>query len=245
MLALCVHSCQNTRKHQALNLATVVNSRMRGWSEFMKRSIIIAIAIAAGALVFGFVLFSAHVMRPKADDLRTADAIVVLTGPGNRIQSGADLLKSGRGKRMLITGVNRKISRGSIQRLSRLDDEAFNCCVDLGYEALNTIGNADETRNWVHSNGYKSLLVVTSTYHMPRSLMELSSALPDTVLIPHGVMPSKFPDDSWWLNRATTRTLLSEYLKFIPASIRTIGHRFLRWSGNILGHDDESTDANV
>lgn len=211
----------------------------------MKRGIITTMAIGAGALVFGFVLFSAHVMRPKADDMRTADAIVVLTGPGNRIQSGAALLESGRGKRMLITGVNRKISRGAIQRISRLNEEKFNCCVDLGYEALNTIGNADETRDWVRSNGYKSLLVVTSTYHMPRSLMELSSALPDTELIPHGVMPSKFPDDGWWLNRTTTRVLLSEYLKFIPTSIRTFAHRVLGWSGEPPDQDDEPNETNV
>ena len=65
-----------------------------------------------------------------------------------------------------------------MRRLLGLDKQLFNCCVDLGYEALDTVGNADETRTWARSNGYTRLIVVTSRYHMPRSLAELALAMP-------------------------------------------------------------------
>jgi uncharacterized SAM-binding protein YcdF (DUF218 family) len=196
----------------------------------MKRvwnSILILAAVATAALAFGFVLFAAHVTRESADPAQVADGIVVLTGPDNRIAAGAALLSQGRAKRMLISGVNRKTPPADVARVSGLDQKTFECCVDLGYEALDTVGNADETRNWARANGFDKLLIVTSSYHMPRSMVELSLTLPDAELIPYAVTPRRFPDAGWWLNLGTTRTLLSEYLKFIPAAARVTTHRVL------------------
>lgn len=188
---------------------------------------ILVIASAAAALVvaFGFLAFATHVMHDNNDDRVSADGIVVLTGPGNRIAAGARLLSAGRAKRMLITGVNRRTPAADVARISGLDAETFKCCVDLGYEALNTIGNADETHNWAKANNFRRLIIVTSSYHMPRSLAEMSLTLPNAELIPHGVTPSQFPDTAWWLNGETMRTLLSEYAKFLPAAARVAAHR--------------------
>lgn len=189
------------------------------------KSLVVASAIAALGLAFGFVAFATHVMRDTPDKNAMADGIVVLTGPGNRISAGAALLSAGRAKRMLITGVNRRTPAADVARISGLDRQTFTCCVDLGYEALNTIGNADETRNWAKAHNFKRLLIVTSSYHMPRSLAEMSLTLPEAILIPHSVMPSAFPDAGWWLNWETVRTLVSEYLKFLPAAARVAIHR--------------------
>ena len=101
-----------------------------------------------------------------------------------------------------------------------MDHKDFICCVDLGYEALDTVGNADETRNWANTNGYRKLIVVTSSYHMPRSLAELALVMPDVEFVAHTVTPRSFPDSGWWLSVATTRVLLSEYLKYLPAMAR-------------------------
>lgn len=195
-----------------------------------KRAFVTLLAVGAAALMFGFVMFATSVMRGPKPTNETADGIVVLTGGDNRIVEGARLLAAGRAKRMLISGVNRKSRREDVERSSGLSHKQFTCCVDLGYEALDTVGNADETRQWANSNGYKTLIVVTSSYHMPRGLAELALAMPDRKLIPHVVTPRSFPESGWWLHVATTRLLLREYLKYIPAAARLAAQRVLGWN---------------
>lgn len=195
----------------------------------LARSLIIVAALSAAALVFGFMLFATTVMRDPLGTTETADGIVVLTGGDNRIVEGAKLLSEGRGKRLLISGVNRKTRREEIERISGLDHKNFTCCVDLGYDALDTVGNADESRTWARSNGYSKLIVVTSSYHMPRGLAEMALAMPDVSFIPHTVTPPSFPDSGWWLHVKTTRVLLGEYLKYLPAAARLSTQRLMGW----------------
>lgn len=198
------------------------------------RALVLMLAFGAAALAFGFVLFAVFVTRDDATGWDKADGIVVLTGGDNRIETGAKLMSEGRAKRMLISGVNRKVSREEMQRLLGIDKKLFNCCVDLGYEALDTVGNADETRTWAKSNGYTRLIIVTSRYHMPRSLAELALVMPGVTLLPYAVTPRRFPETAWWLHPTTTRVLLSEYLKFLPAVARLTAQRIIDW------HDGQS-----
>lgn len=185
-----------------------------------RRAIVGFLGLSLFVVGFGFVLFANAVMRePEARDLR-ADGIVVLTGGQTRIEEAARLLKDGRGERLLISGVNTKIGRSSLIKISGLDEQTFNCCVDLGYAALNTVGNADETRRWAEAFGYDKLIVVTASYHMPRSLAELARAMPNIELMPHPVAPDDLRHKVWWLDATTTRLLAQEYVKFLPAAIR-------------------------
>jgi uncharacterized SAM-binding protein YcdF (DUF218 family) len=200
---------------------------MRAFSQ----SVVLLLALAFGALVFGFVLFAVSVTRDDIGGGDTADGIVVLTGGDLRVEAGAKLLTEGRAKRLLISGVNRKVTREEMQRLLGLDAKTFNCCVDLGYEARDTVGNADETRTWAKTNGYKRLIVVTSRYHMPRGLAELALVMPNVTLIPYPVTPRRYPETAWWLHTTTTRVLLSEYLKYLPAVARLAAQRAMNWHG--------------
>ncbi len=152
----------------------------------------------------------------------------MLTGEGRRIAEGARLLDEGRAQRMLISGVFRRTGKKALLEISGLPEDKFDCCVDVGYNALDTAGNANETRAWVASHGYDSLIVVTASYHMPRSLAELSLALPATQLIPHPVVPNNFPPTRWWLHASVTRTLISEYFKFLPTAAHLTVARLLR-----------------
>lgn len=195
----------------------------------LSKAIVVLAALVSAALAFGFVLFATTVMRDPVGDWSKADGIVVLTGGDNRIVAGAKLLSEGRANRLLISGVNRKTKREDIERISGLSHKLAVCCVDLGYEALDTVGNADETRTWANTNGYKRILVVTSSYHMPRGLAELALAMPGVELLPHAVMSRNFPYGGWWLHVETTRILLSEYLKFLPAAARLQTQRMLGW----------------
>lgn len=200
----------------------------------LTRAVVFICALAAVVLAFGFVLFATIVMRDPVAETEPADGIVVLTGGEARIQAGAKLLRDGRGKRLLISGVNRHTTRDDVLRISGLDSKMFVCCVDLGYEALDTVGNADESRTWAHSHGYTTLILVTSSYHMPRSLAELALAMPEVRVIPHTVTPRSFPETGWWLHVKTTRLLLSEYLKFLPAAARLATQRVMGWRDGLI-----------
>ena len=194
----------------------------------LRRAIVLGAGATLSLLALGFVLFASVVTRLPAENNPHADGIVVLTGEGRRIAEGARLLDEGRAQRMLISGVFRRTGKKALLEISGLPEDKFDCCVDVGYAALDTAGNANETRAWAASRGYESLIVVTASYHMPRSLAELSLAMPDTQLIPHPVVPSNFPPTRWWLHASVTRTLISEYFKFLPTVAHLTVARLLR-----------------
>jgi uncharacterized SAM-binding protein YcdF (DUF218 family) len=193
--------------------------RVKGWLRLA-----LAGLVTAGLLgVVGFLLFSLLIVNGRSRDVVAADAIVVLTGGEARIPEAIRLLREGKGKRLLISGVNPVTTRGELAELAPNSKKLFRCCIDVGHEARDTPGNADETREWVNERGFRSLIVVTASYHMPRSLAELRRALPDTRLIPYAVNPSNVHVDRWWAHRGTLRLMASEYLKFVPAFARCVG----------------------
>lgn len=191
------------------------------------RVMVLAMGAAISLLALGFILFATVVTRPPVPGDPHADGIVVLTGEGRRIAEGARLLNEGRAERMLISGVYKHTGKRALMKITGLPEQKFDCCVDLGYAALDTAGNANEARDWAATRRYATLIVVTASYHMPRSLAELSLALPTTRLIPHPIVPDGFPEKRWWLNRSVTRVLLSEYLKFLPAAAHLTAARLL------------------
>ena len=149
-----------------------------------------------------------------------ADGIVVLTGGTSRVSDALELLASGRGKRLLITGVNPGTTTGDIAREVVNYTALLSCCVDLDYSALNTYGNAVQARRWALAHGFHSLIVVTSAYHMPRALAELAHQLPDAALIPFPVVSDRLRIEPWWSSGDTARLVLSEYLKYLAAKVR-------------------------
>lgn len=205
-----------------------------------------SVAIAA-LLMLGFVVFANVVTSPVVAANPSGDAIVVLTGESARIAEGARLLDEGRAGRMLISGVFPRTGKKALLEISGLPEDKFDCCVDIDYAALDTVGNAQQTRNWAAAHGYNSVIVVTASYHMPRSLAELSLALPDVELIPHPVMPGSFPTSRWWLNTAVTRTLIAEYLKFLPRAARFTVARLARSvsSSSVAKETVESSSAGI
>jgi uncharacterized SAM-binding protein YcdF (DUF218 family) len=171
-------------------------------------------------LIVGFAFFTWLLPSEEVAFDRSADGIVVLTGGSSRVTDGLELLSSGRGKRLLITGVNPGTTTGDIAREVVNYDRLLTCCVDLDYSALNTLGNAVQARRWALEHRFQSLIVVTSAYHMPRALAELSHQLPDAALIPFPVVSDHLRVEPWWSNGATTRLVLSEYLKYLAAKVR-------------------------
>jgi uncharacterized SAM-binding protein YcdF (DUF218 family) len=183
------------------------------------RAVLTGLALAVALVAADFLWFVHQMPVSEAAPAGNADGIVALTGGPFRINDALDLLASGHGKRLLISGVNPTTRRGEIARLMPEHERWFTCCVDIDHSAT-TIGNAIETRQWVKSRGFQSLIVVTANFHIPRALMELGHELPDVTLVPYGVVSEKMRIEAWWENPETARLLFLEYLKYIVARIR-------------------------
>jgi len=172
--------------------------------------------LAVVLTAIGFFIFTDGIQRSQPEP-RTADGIAVLTGGVARIDEAMKLLAQQKAKRLLITGVNRTTSTEALKQLASEGDQLFSCCVDIDKEARNTIDNATETSQWVALHHYNSIIVVTSNYHMPRALAELGRVMPGVTLIPYSVIVNNVRLDRWWTYPGTTRLLISEYLKYLPA----------------------------
>lgn len=177
---------------------------------------VVAVAVLAG----GFWVFVGAIERSESMVREPVDGIVALTGGADRINEAVDLLMRGRGARLLITGVNQKTTREELSRAHPDARSTFACCVDLDYRALNTIGNAEQTRLWARQHGFRSLLVVTSSYHMPRTLAEIGHVLPEVTIFAHSVVPESMNIDGWWHEPQLARLLAFEYVKFVAAMAR-------------------------
>ncbi|WP_208948252.1 YdcF family protein [Segnochrobactrum spirostomi] len=185
-----------------------------------------AVLAAVSAVGFDFASFVRTVTSAPPPATTRADAIVVLTGGAARIPYALDLLKDGRAERMLISGVDPRVSENAV--LSRLAPVArflAGCCIDFGREASNTVGNAAEARKWAEEKGFHSLFVVTSAYHIPRSLAEFGDALPGRTLIPYPVARPGLDLDRWYERPETIRLVISEYLKFTLVRARLLAER--------------------
>ena len=184
-----------------------------------------AVTLLATAALFagGFGWFANHVSHlatPK--DPESADAIIVLTGGQARIDAALNLLKSGKGRRLLISGVNPRASRDTLRALTGVDKRLFSCCVDIDHAALDTIGNAEESAKWVASHAYQSVILVTNNYHMPRSLLEMGRLLREAELKPYPVVNTKLDDGAWMTKPDALRVLFTEYTKYLASLARGV-----------------------
>lgn len=185
----------------------------------------LALVLAVVLLAGGFLLFTQAIERDEVPPAEAAEGVVALTGGKNRIGEAFELLTKAQAKRLLITGVHPSTKAQELQRLVPRGEEFFPCCVDLGRAAIDTHGNAVETAEWVAKNGFGSLIVVTSTYHMPRALIEFARAMPAVKLVPFGVVSPNIQVENWWSHGATRKLLLIEYVKYLNA----LTYGFLGW----------------
>lgn len=173
--------------------------------------VLAALLLAYG---IGFSFYLSHLPAPYEGAVN-ADAIVALTGQGGRLAPAVSLLEHGNGQRLLITGVNRLTSKRDLKAVLHGGD-AFDCCADLGFAALDTRGNAQETARWVRGHHYQSLIVVTADYHMPRSLVEFAAQMPGVRLVPYPVAVDTPKRLSW----DAVKRLNGEFVKYVASLVR-------------------------
>jgi uncharacterized SAM-binding protein YcdF (DUF218 family) len=165
----------------------------------------------------GFLLFVATLPTRPGQPLK-ADGIVALTGGDARLDAAVALLEGGTGKRLLITGANKASSKDELKRVSQ-GGRRFECCADIGYAAEDTYGNAEEAAAWTAQHHFRSLIVVTASYHMPRSLRLFGSLMPGVKLIAYPVEPAGM-DAGWW-HPGMLHLLHNEYLKYVASFVMT------------------------
>ena len=162
---------------------------------------------------------------PSAEDrAEPTDAIVVLTGGSERLNSGITLLREGKGSKLLVSGVHHHVHLEDLLPSSSDGSEwarvLASCCVVLGYRAGDTLGNADETARWMREEGFHSVRLVTAWYHMRRSLLEFTRAMPGIEIVAHPVFPEQVKHEYWWARRGTAVLLVNEYDKYLAALVR-------------------------
>jgi uncharacterized SAM-binding protein YcdF (DUF218 family) len=166
---------------------------------------IAALILVAWAL--GFAVFMLSLGKPLDPGAKT-DAIVVLTGAPGRIDRGLALMHAGSARRMLVSGVGREVRPHELA-VEYHDGKLFGCCIDLGWQAVDTVSNAEETAKWVREYDYRTVRLVTSDWHMPRARLELAHQLGKDVTVigdPVRSSPRFF-------------TLLREYHKYLFRSL--------------------------
>ena len=163
-----------------------------------------ALAIVVVGWALGFALFVVALPSPAPDAIAT-DAIVVPTGGGGRVARGAALLEQGRARRMLVSGVGPGVDGGDIAERNQLSPALFAARVDLGREASDTRTNAEETLTWARKNGFGSVRLVTTDWHMPRARFELDQVGDGSLRIVDDAVDSE----------ASFAVLMREYNKYL------------------------------
>ena len=179
-----------------------------------------ALLLAAAAWAGGFVWFAYDMPRGVDDPAAGTAALVVLPGGSKRLNEGLMLLRQGRAKKLFVSGVHRGVDVADLLRVAQQSPQEVQCCIALGYAADNTAGNAAETARWMKEQGYRSLRLVTSGYHMPRALAEFRAAMPGAAMAPHPVFSDSFPAVGWWTRGAAVALAAAEYTKYLAAIAR-------------------------
>ncbi len=161
------------------------------------------VALAVVLWACGFLWFAIALPQPLGAE-RT-DAIVVPTGGNGRIQRGLALLERRTSRALLVTGVDEDVRPGEFAAEYDVPAELMDCCVTLGFAALDTRGNARETSEWVAQHKVRSLRLVTSDWHMRRAALELENALPEDATVLRDAVRTE----------PSLRTLFLEYHKLL------------------------------
>ncbi|MBS4773915.1 MAG: YdcF family protein [Proteobacteria bacterium] len=185
----------------------------------IKKTVIISGLVLIIFWLGGFVCFAQRINSYIPDTQTRTEAIIALTGGRHRIAEATELLNRGLADKLFISGVSRHVSLNNIarrQNLGRLPEHK----ITLGQQARDTIGNATETTAWLRKNHIRSIRLVTSNYHVERSIIEFRAQNPDLVIIPHPVYSERV-SKKWWTTWHTFSLIFSEYNKFLYVYLRT------------------------
>ena len=194
------------------------------------------------AWFFGFLLFIAAIPNTVSDRQTKTDVVVVLTGGGERLGEGFDLLSRGLAPRLYISGVAEGVTLDDLtKKVAEAGgilptDAALKCCVTID-RAQNTFGNAITSAEWISEQRIQSIRLVTANYHMNRSLLEFRRAKSGITVVPNPVFPQEMRDPLWFIKPRILIILGNEYHKYLVASLRaglwSLGSATLSGTGDL------------
>ena len=193
---------------------------MRRLPRLFRRLALLMLAIVALWLA-ALAIFVVASLRLTDDFAAATDAIVVPTGGRQRLETGVQLLAAGKAKKLFISGVNQRVDRAELLRALGPAAEQKSSCIELGHEADNTFGNAQETAEWMQREGYKSLRLVTSWYHIERGLLEFRRAMPGIVIVAHPVFAPHVDPEHWWGWHGAPLLVIDEFHKYLAVWMRS------------------------
>lgn len=179
----------------------------------------LAALFAASLWLGGLYGFTRDVAEPSSQDsLKPVDAIVVLTGGTRRLDTGFDMLEKGLGEKLFISGVYKGVEvKELLRKWKRPSTKRLDCCVELGFEADDTLGNAREATAWLRKEKFRTYYLVTANYHLKRALVDFRALGPELTPLPHAVQPESLDMLNWWRDPANRSLILREYNKYIAA----------------------------
>ncbi|MHC8508624.1 MAG: YdcF family protein [Rhodospirillales bacterium] len=196
--------------------------RRRRRRPFRIAAVFALVTAALGLWVWGLFWYVDQLPKEAAADAaagRKTGAVVVLTGGAGRLDEGLALLRKGRGKRLFVSGVYRGVDVRQLLKNARSSGAGLEDRIEIG-NAVDTVGNARETAEWAAGHGIRSIHLVTSAYHMPRSLLEFSHNMPDVEIVPSPVFSERVKQDDWWKWPGTAVLIAGEYTKYLFAAVR-------------------------
>lgn len=148
----------------------------------------------------GWLWFATNIALSTPDKIKAPyGAIVVLTGGTNRVNTGMSLLADGISEKLFISGVNEGTHKEDIlaswQDYTQNKERRTPCCFFLGHKATDTMENAIEVKEWITEQEITRFLLVTSSYHMVRAILEVQKVLPSADIIPYPVLTNDF--EAW------------------------------------------------
>lgn len=192
-----------------------------------RRGLVIILSLLVVFWITGFFLFIHSIPLEPKDKITKTDAIVVWTGWNCRVSTGIDLLAQGISDKLFISGIRggyphltsdkcKQHGENVLFETATLQQEMVRLRpqITLGVSALSTIGNAMETAKWTEVSGVKSVRLVTTGIHLPRSLMEFQRYMPDIQVIPHPVLLEHFDHRDWYKSFDVFRICAREYTKY-------------------------------
>jgi uncharacterized SAM-binding protein YcdF (DUF218 family) len=186
------------------------------------RNIKLFIFILITAILFwsvGLYSFIKEMNKLKTTDTQKAEAIIVLTGGRNRINNALKIYKNNNEKqKLLISGVNSKVNIKRILNFYNLNIKNIDN-ISIGHDAKDTVGNAKESAKWIRKNNIKSVLLVTSDYHIARAKLELKIEDKNVNIIEYPIH-SPFVKKPYWKNIGSFCLISIEYTKYLITKIK-------------------------
>jgi len=177
------------------------------------RGLALVAALIASYIIYLFSGFIGDVRETGYEASGKADAIVVLTGGLGRAEVGLNLLSVGTAGVMILSGVHEDADLGAIFFNKKLN-ENDKLRIILEKKSRSTIENAIEVRRIFEEKGFRSMVLITSGYHMKRALYIFRRVMPgDYIIMPYSVESPNFDETRWW-GSTSFGLLTAEFLKF-------------------------------